>query len=44
MHHGRIVERGDTPTVLHAPTHAYTRRLLDAVQSVDGPVADASSP
>jgi ABC-type glutathione transport system ATPase component len=43
MHQGSIVEHGDTPTVLHAPTHAYTRRLLDAVQSVDGPVADAAS-
>ncbi len=43
MHQGSIVERGDTPTVLHAPTHAYTCRLLDAVQSVDGPVADAPS-
>lgn len=43
MHQGRIVERGDTPTVLHAPTHAYTRCLLDAVQSVDGPVADSPS-
>ena len=43
MHQGRIVEHGDTPTVLHAPTHPYTQRLLDAVQSVDGPVADGPS-
>jgi ABC-type oligopeptide transport system ATPase subunit len=43
MHQGRIVERGDTPTVLQAPAHPYTRRLLDAVQSVDGPVGDAPS-
>jgi len=43
MRQGRIVEHGDTPTVLHAPAHAYTRRLLDAVQSVDGPVGDAAS-
>jgi ABC-type glutathione transport system ATPase component len=40
MHQGSIVERGDTQVVLHAPAHAYTRRLLDAVQSVDGPVTD----
>ncbi len=43
MHQGSIVEHGDTPTVLQAPTHAYTRRLLDAVQSVDGPVANPTS-
>jgi ABC-type oligopeptide transport system ATPase subunit len=43
MHQGSIVEGGDTPTVLPAPTHAYTRRLLDAVQSVDGSVADPTS-
>jgi ABC-type glutathione transport system ATPase component len=41
MYQGSIVEHGDTQTVLHAPAHAYTRRLLDAVQSVDGPVTDA---
>jgi ABC-type glutathione transport system ATPase component len=38
MHQGSIVERGETQAVLHAPEHAYTRRLLGAVQSVDGPV------
>ena len=43
MHQGRIVEYGDTATVLQAPTHAYTHRLLDAVQSVDGPVGDAAA-
>jgi ABC-type oligopeptide transport system ATPase subunit len=41
MHQGSIVEHGETQTVLRAPTHAYTRRLLDAVQSVDGPIRTA---
>ncbi|WP_051466768.1 ABC transporter ATP-binding protein [Actinomadura oligospora] len=31
MHHGRIVERGDTARVLAAPGHPYTRLLLDSV-------------
>lgn len=31
MELGRLVECGRTEDVLHAPTHAYTRRLLDAV-------------
>jgi ABC-type dipeptide/oligopeptide/nickel transport system ATPase component len=42
MRQGSIVERGDTPSVLHAPAHAYTRRLIEAVQSVDGPVVGSS--
>ncbi|MFI6763062.1 ABC transporter ATP-binding protein [Micromonospora sp. NPDC050417] len=35
MHHGRVVEQGETGTVLHSPTHPYTQRLLAAA-----PVAD----
>jgi ABC-type oligopeptide transport system ATPase subunit len=42
MHQGRIVERGETRSVLRSPEHAYTRRLIEAVQSVDGPVARSS--
>ena len=36
MYLGRIVEQGDTPTLLKAAAHPYTRALLDAVPSVDG--------
>ena len=35
MHHGCVVEAGDTHAVLASPRHAYTQRLLAAVQSVD---------
>lgn len=42
MHQGRIVERGETRSVLRSPEHAYTLRLIEAVQSVDGPVARSS--
>ena len=31
MHHGRIVEAGRTRDVLTAPTHEYTRALLEAI-------------
>jgi peptide/nickel transport system ATP-binding protein len=31
LQHGRVVERGATDEVLHAPKEAYTRRLIDAV-------------
>lgn len=31
MHQGKLVEMDDTATVLAAPAHALTRRLLDAV-------------
>jgi ABC-type glutathione transport system ATPase component len=31
LEHGRIVEQGDTATVLGAPSHPYTRKLLASV-------------
>jgi len=31
MRQGRIVEEGDTESVLRAPADAYTRMLLDAI-------------
>jgi len=31
MRHGRIVERGEVAAILQAPSHPYTRRLLDAI-------------
>ncbi len=36
MSAGRIVEQGDVRTVLKAPAHEYTRRLLASVPSVRG--------
>jgi ABC-type glutathione transport system ATPase component len=35
LHRGRVVEQGDTATVLRAPQDPYTRRLLDAVPVPD---------
>lgn len=35
MYLGRIVERGDSQTVLHDPKHPYTRALLAAVPQID---------
>ncbi|BCX05954.1 MAG: ABC transporter ATP-binding protein [Candidatus Roseilinea sp.] len=35
LYKGRIVERGDTATIMHAPLHPYARLLIDSV-----PVAD----
>jgi len=35
MYHGSIVECGPAPAVLRTPSHAYTRRLLDAVPDPD---------
>jgi peptide/nickel transport system ATP-binding protein len=38
MYHGDIVESGPADTVLRTPSHAYTRRLLDAVPDPDASV------
>ncbi len=35
MHHGRIVEVGDTATMFRDPQHEYTRALLDAHPHAD---------
>jgi peptide/nickel transport system ATP-binding protein len=39
MYHGDIVECGPASSVLRSPSHAYTRRLLDAVPDPDATVA-----
>ena len=35
LHGGRCVEYGDTETVLHAPGHPYTQKLLQAVPRLE---------
>ena len=37
LHEGGIVEAGSTAEVLGAPQHPYTRRLLDAIPTLDQP-------
>ncbi len=37
MKHGEYVETGDVNAIFHAPTHAYTRMLLDAMPRIDQP-------
>ncbi|MFE1270428.1 dipeptide ABC transporter ATP-binding protein [Streptomyces sp. NPDC058758] len=44
MRGGREVERGPVARVLGAPAAPYTRRLLDAVPRLDGPVRTPSAP
>lgn len=34
MHQGSVVERGDARTILHAPRHDYTKRLVGAIPGV----------
>ena len=34
MRHGEVVEEGTASQIFHAPTHAYTRMLLDAVPTL----------
>jgi peptide/nickel transport system ATP-binding protein len=36
MYLGRVVERGATAEVMHAPKHPYTQALLSAVPRIDG--------
>ncbi len=36
LHEGRVVEEGETGSVLHAPQHDYTRSLIAAVPTLDG--------
>ncbi|WP_375552297.1 ABC transporter ATP-binding protein [Rhodophyticola porphyridii] len=36
IYRGRIVEEGATDAVFHAPGHAYTRALMDAVPRITG--------
>jgi peptide/nickel transport system ATP-binding protein len=36
MHRGKIVEVGSAGTIMNAPQHPYTRRLLDAVPRLEG--------
>lgn len=36
IYRGRIVEEGPTSAVFHAPGHAYTRALMDAVPRITG--------
>lgn len=31
LHEGRIVEQGNTETIMHRPANAYTRRLVSAI-------------
>lgn len=39
MHKGEIVEEGPTGDLFSAPTHSYTRRLLDSIPGRQGAIA-----
>ncbi len=36
MYQGRIVEQGTTQQIVRAPNHAYTKKLISAVPTMDG--------
>lgn len=36
MQHGKIVEQGNVEAIFHAPQHAYTRALIDAIPTRNG--------
>lgn len=38
MYHGQIVERGDSAMVLEHPSNDYTKRLLQSVPTLSGPL------
>ncbi|MEU7860836.1 ABC transporter ATP-binding protein [Nonomuraea sp. NPDC049141] len=38
MYAGQIIEMGPAPDVLDRPRHPYTRALIDAVPTLDGPI------
>jgi peptide/nickel transport system ATP-binding protein len=42
MRHGRMVELGPAADILTRPSHPYTRELLAAIPSIDGPVREVS--
>jgi ABC-type glutathione transport system ATPase component len=42
LHHGQLIELGPTQRVLGDPQDPYTRGLLEAVPSLDGPVGQDS--
>jgi peptide/nickel transport system ATP-binding protein len=44
MHRGRIVEIGPAAEVMRAPKHPYTRTLLSAVPTVEGPPRERRRP
>ena len=47
MRHGEIVESGSADDIFYAPSHAYTRMLLDAIPKADeapAPVTEIGAP
>ena len=44
MYRGEIVEHGDATTVIDSPADPYTRRLVAAIRTLDGPATAAFPP